>query len=64
MIWIASSAPAGGTRREVIGIVPVLWGSVRHHRAEMVRHHQAEVVQESSELAVLSGTSAAAPAPG
>lgn len=64
MIWIAPPAPTGGTRREVVGVVPVLWGSVRHHRAEMVRHHRAEVVQEPSGLAALPGTSAAAPAPG
>lgn len=43
MIWIASSVPEGGTRQEVIGVVPELWESVRHHQAEMVRYHQAEV---------------------
>lgn len=63
MIWIALSGPAGGTRQEVIGVVPVLWGSVRHHRAEMVRHHRAEMVQEPSGLAALPGPLAAAPAP-
>lgn len=54
MIWIALSVPlmALGV---AVAVVPVVWGSVRHHRAEMV--------QELSGVAVVPSTAAPAPGP-
>lgn len=54
MIWIALSVPlmALGV---AAAVVPVVWGSVRHHRAE--------TVPEASGVAAPGGTSEAAPTP-
>ena len=54
MFWIPLSVPlmALGV---AVAVVPVVWGSVRHHRAEMVHAR--------SGLTASPGTSAAAPAP-